>query len=465
MGQFAISKHRGLDNVARHQCRYSREMSTPLTLAMKWFARSLVVLACTAGTLVLAGPSLGAASSRHTTQAPICVSYEGEHVCIQGWSTGVTATYSGSSTDGQGNVFQDGNVLLGKSVGGNPLSLVNVHVNWRGTGTLFLPLPKGIWLVAATIYGNHVNRPAGPAYGRLVVGPSEPPPPTTCSTVAQGVASVLIGQAQPWVSGISATMNGDCPGYWITSPAGVVNSVGGAALLGGYNSLDQGISAGGVTPPINVTVVGIARTPDSKGYWLTASDGGIFSFGDAAFYGSMGGTHLNQPIVGITATSDGRGYWLTASDGGVFAFGDAAFYGSMGGTHLNQPIVGITTTSGGKGYWLAASDGGVFAFGDAAFRGSLGGVPLNKSIVAVAADPDGSGYWLVAADGGVFAFGAPFLGSLGGTTLSAPVVGLSPSPVGAGYYLLGADSAVYAFRNARYLGAPTRQGCPGLCSQ
>ena len=208
---------------------------------MKWFARSLVVLTCTAGTLVLAGPPLGATSSRHTAQAPICVSYEGEHVCIQGWSTGVTATYSGSSTDAQGNVFQDGNVLLGQSVGGNPLSLLNVHVNWRGTGTLFLPLPEGIWLVAATIYGNHANRPAGPAYGRLVVGPLEPPPPTTCSTVAQGVASVLIGQAQPWVSGISATMNGDCPGYWIASPAGVVNSVGGAALLGGYNSLDQGM--------------------------------------------------------------------------------------------------------------------------------------------------------------------------------------------------------------------------------
>jgi hypothetical protein len=447
------------------ECRYSRDMSTPPTLAMKWFARSLVVLTCTAGALVLAGPSLGAAPSRHAAQPPICVSYEGEHVCIQGWSTGVTATYSGSSTDAQGNVFQDGNLLLGKSVGGNPLSLLNVHVNWRGTGTLFLPLPEGTWLVAATIYGNHANRPAGPAYGRLVVGPSELPPPTTCSTVAQGVASVVIGQAQPWVSGISATMNGDCSGYWITSPAGVVNGVGGAALLGGYNSLDQGISAGGATPPINGTVVGIARTPDSKGYWLAASDGGIFAFGDAAFYGSMGGTHLNQPIVGITATSDGRGYWLAASDGGIFAFGDAAFYGSMGDTHFNQPIVGITATSDGRGYWLVASDGGVFAFGDAAFRGSLGGVPLNKPIVAVAGDPDGSGYWLVAADGGVFAFGAPFLGSLGGTTLSAPVVGLSPSPVGAGYYLLGADSAVYAFRNARYLGAPTRQGCPFLCSQ
>ena len=53
-----------------------------------------------------------------------------------------------------------------------------------------------------------------------------------------------------------------------------------------------------------------------SGYWLVASDGGIFSFGDAAFHGSMGGKPLNKPIVGMAATSDGLGYWLVASDGG-----------------------------------------------------------------------------------------------------------------------------------------------------
>ena len=59
-----------------------------------------------------------------------------------------------------------------------------------------------------------------------------------------------------------------------------------------------------------------------------ASDGGIFSFGDAQFYGSTGDIHLNQPIVGMAATPDGGGYWLVASDGGIFAYGDAAFSGS-----------------------------------------------------------------------------------------------------------------------------------------
>ena len=44
-------------------------------------------------------------------------------------------------------------------------------------------------------------------------------------------------------------------------------------------------------------------------------------------------------VVGMAATPSGRGYWLVAADGGVFTFGDAAFYGSMGGVRLNQPAL------------------------------------------------------------------------------------------------------------------------------
>jgi hypothetical protein len=43
----------------------------------------------------------------------------------------------------------------------------------------------------------------------------------------------------------------------------------------------------------------MAATPTGDGYWLVAADGGIFTFGDAAFNGSEGGVHLNKPIVGI----------------------------------------------------------------------------------------------------------------------------------------------------------------------
>jgi hypothetical protein len=50
---------------------------------------------------------------------------------------------------------------------------------------------------------------------------------------------------------------------------------------------------------------------------------------------------LARPVVGVAATPTGRGYWLVASDGGVFAYGDAPFLGSTGGLALTRPIVGL----------------------------------------------------------------------------------------------------------------------------
>jgi len=92
------------------------------------------------------------------------------------------------------------------------------------------------------------------------------------------------------------------------------------------------------------SVVGDHFTYAPPGYWLVASDGGIFTFGHAGFAGSTGGVVLNQPVVGMAATADDGGYWLVARDGGIFSFGDASFYGSTGGRHLNQPIVGMAST-------------------------------------------------------------------------------------------------------------------------
>jgi hypothetical protein len=198
--------------------------------------------------------------------------------------------------------------------------------------------------------------------------------------------------------------------------------------------------------PLNQPIVGMAQTADGAGYWMVAADGGIFAFGDAQFYGSMGGTPLNQPIVGMAATPDGRGYWMVAADGGIFAFGDARFYGSMGGTPLNQPIVGMAATPDGRGYWLVAADGGIFAFGDAPFYGSTGNITLNQPIVGMVATPDGRGYRFVAADGGVFCFGdAPFYGSTGNITLSQPIVGMASPPTGDGYWLIAADGGIFSF--------------------
>ncbi|MCZ7528707.1 MAG: hypothetical protein M5U14_21445 [Acidimicrobiia bacterium] len=201
-------------------------------------------------------------------------------------------------------------------------------------------------------------------------------------------------------------------------------------------------------------IVGMAATPSGEGYWLVASDGGVFAFGDASFLGSTGAVRLNEPIVGMAATPSGEGYWLVASDGGVFAFGDASFLGSTGAVRLNEPIVGMAATPSGEGYWLVASDGGVFAFGDASFLGSTGAVRLNEPIVGMAATPSGEGYWLVASDGGVFAFGdASFLGSTGAVRLNEPIVGMAATPSGRGYWLVASDGGVFAFGDATFLGS------------
>jgi hypothetical protein len=209
-------------------------------------------------------------------------------------------------------------------------------------------------------------------------------------------------------------------GYWILNgDTGAIYPYGTAGFYG-----DPATKFAGVSREFVPNMLQIVPTPDAKGYWVYESGlsglGTVDHFGDAGFFGDTttrvqqkGGGGFNGAPVGLAATADGKGYWEVYSDGGVFAFGNAKFYGSTGGTHLVQKIVGITATADGKGYWLVAADGGVFAFGDAVFAGSTGGLTLNARVVGMARNPVGAGYWLGAADGGVFAFGgAPYFGSV-----------------------------------------------------
>ncbi len=232
-------------------------------------------------------------------------------------------------------------------------------------------------------------------------------------------------------------------GYRFVASDGGVFDFGDAGFWGSTGSMH-----------LNAPVVGMADTPSTNGYWLVASDGGIFSYGDARFFGSMGGQPLNRPIVGIAAGPGGNGYWLVASDGGVFSFGSARFFGSTGGVQLNKPIVGMAATPDGGGYWLVASDGGIFSYGDAQFFGSTGSITLNSPVVGMAAGPGGNGYWLVASDGGVFTYGgANFYGSAGSIRLNQPVVGMAAAPGANGYWLVASDGGIFTYGKIPFFGS------------
>ena len=267
---------------------------------------------------------------------------------------------------------------------------------------------------------------------------------TAVSPAGTGTVDITLTNAQGTsIPGLLDQFSYSSPGYWEVASDGGIFAFGGAPFYG---------SMGG--KPLNQPIVGIASTPTGTGYWQVASDGGLFAFGGAQFHGSMGGKPLNKPIVGMAPTPTGGGYWEVASDGGLFAFGNAPFYGSMGGKKISAPIVQMIAAPTGTGYWEIASDGTVYSFGFAGHYGGMGGKALNKPIVGGASTITFDGNWQVASDGGLFAFGnAGYYGSMGGQPLNKPIVGMATTLDGAGYWMVASDGGIFSFGDAVFSGS------------
>ena len=238
-------------------------------------------------------------------------------------------------------------------------------------------------------------------------------------------------------------------GYWLVGSDGGIFTFGSATFHGSTGSLK-----------LQRPVVGITPTSDEEGYWLVASDGGIFAFGDAGFHGSIpglglapagtGGPHaLNAPIVGMVPSADGGGYFMVASDGGVFAFGDAQFEGSCPGIGgCNGAAVSVVPDASGRGYWLVTQTGNVYTFGDAPYYGAPG--PQGSPITAAVRTADGGGYYVLLANGTVYAYGDA--ASRGGPV--GAVGGLNPASAiftdsgGGGYWVASAAGGVFTYGDA-----------------
>jgi hypothetical protein len=284
---------------------------------------------------------------------------------------------------------------------------------------------------------------------------ANPPPTTTTTSTPTATTS-----PPPVASPSPAPQHG----YWLVGGDGGIFTFGSAQFHGSTGSIR-----------LSRPVVGITPTEDDRGYWLVASDGGIFAFGDAGFYGSIPGLgylpagtpgnvkRLNAPVVGMVPSADGGGYFMVASDGGVFAFGDARFEGScpaIGG--CSGAAVAVMPDATGDGYWLVTATGHVYTFGDAAAYGSPGDQGRVTSAVRT---PDGRGYWILFSNGRVVPFGdAAGYGSLPGGAVGGfnPATSIFSTADGAGYWVATANGAVYPFGGAPNDGsmAGTRLNAP-----
>ncbi|HWS47407.1 MAG TPA: hypothetical protein VN636_16205, partial [Acidimicrobiia bacterium] len=125
---------------------------------------------------------------------------------------------------------------------------------------------------------------------------------------------------------------------------------------------------------------------------------------------------LRQPIVGIMTSPSGNGYRMFARDGGIFSFGDTPFLGSLPGIGIHvTDVVGVAATPTNRGYWIVRQGGQVYAFGDARYLGNYGASPADP-VAAAVADPAAAGYRLITRSGRTIPFGfAP-----GGSCVTGP---------------------------------------------
>ncbi len=400
-----------------------------------------------------------------------------------GQSVSLLATVSpsdGSTPTGSVQFF-DGNTSLGTvALGGGGLSSSALAPNQAEFSTS--SLGQGAHSITVVYGGDANDLPSTSSPLNQTVNPQPPPLPGTTTTLTVSRNPAALNQ----VVKVTATVTSTPPGGTVsgtvqffdgTFALGTVPLAGNKAVVSieanvtGTYVLTASYSGDASNAPSTSAALDQVAIPygsaGTQGYWLVGSDGGIFTFGSAQFYGSTGALRLQRPVVGITPTSDLGGYWLVASDGGIFTFGDGDFFGSIPGLgiapagtpgavrKLNAPIVGMVPSADGGGYFMVGADGGVFAFGDAAFEGSCPGIVGGCAGAAVAVMPDatGNGYWVVTATGHVYTFGdANYYGGPG--PQAVPVTSAVATPDGRGYWILFSNGVIAGYGDAGNFGSP-----------
>lgn len=175
---------------------------------------------------------------------------------------------------------------------------------------------------------------------------------------------------------------------------------------------------------------------------------------------SLGGQVLPYPIVKILRDYTGNGYWLIASNGEVYPFGDAPNCGSLPDRAKVDDIVSAAMGQNGRGYWLAQRNGDVWTFNSCpnstiTNQGNAKG-RTTSPIVAMVGSAAGTGYSIIEQSGLVYYFNMSIPGPTTSTNGYTPyaITSADSAASGTGMWLLACDGGLASLGNAAEMGHP-----------
>jgi len=258
-------------------------------------------------------------------------------------------------------------------------------------GLAATPDGQGYWLVTADggVYsfgdaGFFGSAPAATATDPVVALTSTPDGQGYWVVTAKGEVSAM-GDAPSAASFATSAKGGSVPGDTPAALGATPASSGSASafLAAGLNSPGATVSSPGATlagpgpasvPPGVAPLFGVASALLFGGPVAATLFGPTSTGASGSPTGSpIAPLPLTAPVVGLAATPDGAGYWLVSADGGVYSFGDAGFFGAGATAHVAGPVIGLTSSPSGEGYWMQTAQGAVSAFGDASPTASFVG--------------------------------------------------------------------------------------------
>ena len=242
--------------------------------------------------------------------------------------------------------------------------------------------------VTGSYFGDPDFSPSSGTTSLTVDAPSLPPPVVTTPTSTPAPTPTAASTPQH--------------GYWLVGSDGGIFTFGSAAVLRLDGSLLLQRPVVGISPTADRRRL-LARWPPTVASSPSATPG---------YYGSHPRPRvctrpvrglpntLNAPIVGMVPSSDGGGYFMVASDGGVFAFGDAKFAGSCPGIGgCSGAAVAVMPDASGNGYWLVTAPATSTPSVTPPYYGAPG--PQSVPVTSAVRTPDGAGYWILFANGQV----------------------------------------------------------------